>query len=137
MQSLDGDIQTPQDLGGKSVATIKDSTGDEFLKGIGIDGKYYPTNIEAMDGGADRAVDAAVLDAPVEKYYAAHDGAGKVQTAGVVFEAEDYGFGFPANSELRRMVNNTLLAIREDGTYDRIKTGWFGDENTTANSDAN
>jgi polar amino acid transport system substrate-binding protein len=62
----------------------------------------------------------------VLRYYAFGDGAGAVQLAGPVFQAEDYGLAFRQNSELRGEVDQALLEIRQDGTYDLIKRKWFG-----------
>ncbi|MFT3717041.1 MAG: transporter substrate-binding domain-containing protein [Gordonia sp. (in: high G+C Gram-positive bacteria)] len=137
VKSLDSEIQSPQDLAGKTVAGLEGSTGDDYLKTLGLGMKYYPNNRAAMEAVRDGVVDAAVLDAPVEQYYASHDGAGKVQTTGTIFEPEDYGFPFKVGDDLRRQVDNALLGIREDGTYDRLKTGWFGDENSTADGGGN
>ena len=71
-----------------------------------------------------------VFDSPVLRYYAAGDGAGAVQLAGPVFNPEDYGLAFAQNSDLRPQVDQALLEIRQDGTYDLIKRKWFGGETT-------
>ena len=70
-------------------------------------------------------VEAVVFDAPVLLYYAANDGKGRVQMVGTVFRKEDYGIVFPANSTLRKQVNNVLLVLREEGTSQRLYDKWF------------
>ena len=65
---------------------------------------------------------------PVLQYHAAGDGAGTVQLAGPIFQAEDYGLAFAPNSDLRPPVDDALLEIRRDGTYDLIKRKWFSVE---------
>ncbi len=47
--------------------------------------------------------------------------------AGPVFKNEDYGIAFRVGSELRQKADAALLSMREDGTYDMIKSKWFGD----------
>ena len=47
-------------------------------------------------------------------------------TAGTVFQNEDYGIAFRPG-EKRKKVDEALLSIREDGTYDLIKSKWFGE----------
>ena len=73
-----------------------------------------------------RKVDAILLGAPALRYYAAHDGKGLVKVVGAEFNKGDGAFAFPDGSPLRRSVNATLLAIREDGTYQKIYDKWFG-----------
>jgi polar amino acid transport system substrate-binding protein len=44
---------------------------------------------------------------------------------GLPFRKEDYGIVFLAGSPLRKQVNNALLAMREDGSYQQIYDKWF------------
>lgn len=53
-----------------------------------------------------------------------------VQVVGQVFDKEDYGAAFRRGSELRRQFDETLLGMREDGTFDEIKQKWFGVDGT-------
>ena len=69
-----------------------------------------------------------VYDTPILQYYASHEGKGKVQMVGSVFRKESYGIQFPQDSSLRKPVNEALLRLRENGTYDRLQTKWFGGE---------
>jgi polar amino acid transport system substrate-binding protein len=78
-----------------------------------------------------------VFDAPVLRYYAAHQGNGIVEIAGPIFQAEDYGFVFRIGSDLRKPVDETLLRIREDGTYDQIKQKWFGNDQSSTSGTPN
>ena len=45
---------------------------------------------------------------------------------GGVFLRENYGIVFPTGSPLVEDVNQALLGLREDGTYDQIYRKWFG-----------
>gem|GEM_PF-2585280 len=45
---------------------------------------------------------------------------------GAVFNPEDYGIALPNDSPLRESINRALLALKEDGTYDRSEQFWFG-----------
>jgi polar amino acid transport system substrate-binding protein len=81
---------------------------------------------EAYQALQDGQVDAVVYDAPVLLFYAAHEGKGKVQTAGAIFRKENYGIVFPSNSPYRKPVNEALLKLKENGTYDQLYTKWFG-----------
>jgi ABC-type amino acid transport substrate-binding protein len=48
-----------------------------------------------------------------------------VQIVGPVFQREDYGIVFPANSPLRKQVDSALFALLEGGTYQKLYDKWF------------
>ena len=123
-----GAITGPSDLPGKKVATVAGTTSAQHLQQMGIPATALPTIDDCYRGLRDGRFEAVVFDSPVLRHYAAGDGAGAVQIAGPIFHAEDYGFAFAPNSELRPQVDQTLLEIRQDGTYDLIKRKWFGSE---------
>ena len=126
LQQLRGDISGPEDLPGKRVATVKGSTSMDYLRRHNIEATEF-TNVEqAFKAAQQGSADAVVYDAPVLLYYASHEGKGKVQVVGNIFRKESYGILFPSNSPYRKPVNEALLKIREDGTYDRLYGKWFG-----------
>ena len=44
---------------------------------------------------------------------------------GEVFQPQNYGIALPSGSPERELVNQALLEIIEDGTYDQIYRRWF------------
>ena len=70
-------------------------------------------------------IDAIVYDAPVLLHYASRQGAGKVHTVGPIFRKENYGIAFPPHSQYRKPVNEALLKLKENGTYDQLYKKWF------------
>ena len=126
LQQLRGDINGPEDLPGKRVASIKGSTSVEYLNQHHIDVAEFPNAEDALEALQQGHVDAVVYDAPVLLYYASHDGNGKVQAVGSIFRKENYGIVFPADSRYRRPVNEALLKLKEAGAYDRLYKKWFG-----------
>jgi polar amino acid transport system substrate-binding protein len=128
VQSLKSDINGPDDLPGKRVATLRGSTSANYLKGRNIDTNDFTTIDEAIQALMKGDADAVVYDAPVLQYFASHEGKGKVQVVGGVFRKESYGILFPAGSPHRKPVNEALLRLRENGTYERLQTKYFGDE---------
>ena len=125
LQQLRGDINSPEDLPGKRVATVKGSTSLDYLRSRNIAAMEFANVEEALRAIAQGSADAVVYDAPVLLYYAAHEGKGKVQVVGSIFRKESYGILFPSNSPYRKPVNEALLKIRENGTYDRLYGKWF------------
>lgn len=125
VQQLQGSIQSENDLPGKNIATIAGSTSANYLRKNNI----QTTEVEQIESAYDLVlngqVDAVVFDAPVLLYYASHGGKGKVQTVGSVFENENYGIVFSPNSSYRRQINDALLKLVENGTYQDLYKKWF------------
>jgi polar amino acid transport system substrate-binding protein len=126
LQQLRGDINGPEDLPGKKVASVKGSTSVEYLRQHNAEVEEFAKVEEAYQALQQGQVSAVVYDAPVLLYYASHEGKGKVQTVGAIFRKENYGIVFPDKSPLRKRVNEALLKLRENGAYDQLYTKWFG-----------
>lgn len=126
VEAISGSVNSVNDLYGKRVATIRGSTAAGFLERREIDHDAY-TGLEsllaAFEAGQAKAV---VFDAPILAHYAENAGREHARLAGPVFLRENYGIAFPTGSPLVEEVNQALLALREDGTYDRIYRKWFG-----------
>jgi ABC-type amino acid transport substrate-binding protein len=71
------------------------------------------------------SVQAVVFDAPALEYWAAKDGHGVVEVVGPVFRPEKYAMAVANGSALRKQIDNALLEIYKDGTYERIHSAWF------------
>ncbi|HHI70679.1 MAG TPA: transporter substrate-binding domain-containing protein, partial [Rhodobacteraceae bacterium] len=74
----------------------------------------------------DEKLDAVVFDAPILAYYANNDGRDIAKVVGPVFLRENYGILLPPDSPLAEPINQSLLRLRENGTYDEIYRKWFG-----------
>jgi polar amino acid transport system substrate-binding protein len=125
VQQLQGDISGPDDLPGKLVGTTTASTSAVYLKSKQSRVQEYQSIAEAFAALEAGKLDAVVFDAPVLLYYAATSGRGKVRVVGPVFKRENYGILFPRGSDLRKRINEALLTMREDGTYDKLYNKWF------------
>ena len=126
LQQLRGDIKGPDDLPGKRVATVSGSTSVEYLRQHNVEVAEFAKVEEAYQALQQDQADAVVYDAPVLLYYASHEGKGKVQVVGPIFRRESYGIVFPDQSPLRKRVNEALLKLRENSTYDQLYKKWFG-----------
>jgi len=130
---IEGRINGPDDLYGKSVATVANTTSSKFLSDLGIPAKQLPSIDDCFHAIESGKYDAVVFDAPILRYYVAHEGLGVATMAGPTFHDEDYGLLFRLGSDLRHPVDSALLAIREDGTYNTLHNKWFGsDEHSSA-----
>jgi len=128
VERFDAQISSPADLFGKKVCTVANTTSAHFLRDLGVTAAGATAIDDCFTGLKNGDYVAVVFDAPVLQYYAAHEGSGTAQLAGTVFQNEDYGIAFRVGDELRKKVDEALLSIREDGTFDLIKSKWFGDD---------
>jgi polar amino acid transport system substrate-binding protein len=126
LQQLRGDIKGPEDLPGKRVASVKGSTSMEYLRQHNVEPAEFAKVEDAYQALQQDQADAVVYDSPVLLYYASHEGKGKVQVVGPIFRKENYGIVVPDQSLLRKRVNEALLKLRENGTYDQLYKKWFG-----------
>ena len=124
-QKIQGAISGPEDLGGRRVAATSGSTAAAALRDLNANVVEVTRINQAYDLLNDNQIDAVVFDSPILLYYAAHDGRGRVHVIGEPFRKEDYGIVFATGSPLQKRVNNALLVLREDGTYQRIYDKWF------------
>jgi polar amino acid transport system substrate-binding protein len=128
VQQLQGDINGPDDLPGKRVATVRGSTAATYLREHHVQVSEYEKIAQVYDALVQRQADAVVYDAPILLYWIAHEGRGRGHLVGDVFRRESYGIAFPQGSPLRKPVNVALLHLRENGTYQDIYDHWFGTE---------
>lgn len=119
-------INSPADLVGRTVCTVANTTSAPALTKLGVQFTAVAKIDDCFTGFEKGTFEAVVYDAPVLQYYVAHRGAGIAAPAGPVFKDEDYGVVFPIGSDLRREFDDALLAVQEQGEFDRLKQKWFG-----------
>lgn len=126
VKQLTGLINGPADLPGKRIATVSGSTAASYLEKEGVNYVGVDLVQAAYKLLENEGVDAVVYDAPVLLYYANNQGKGKVQVVGAIFQRETYGIALPTGSTLREPINNELLRLKQNGTYDNLYSKWFG-----------
>jgi polar amino acid transport system substrate-binding protein len=134
VQQGNNDIETLEDLAGKSIAVQIGTTGadtaNEVAEKYGATVKTYNTTdlvfMELINGGAD----AAINDLPVTQYAIAQKHEGKVKIVGDVINGEFENYGIAVSkekAELLEKINNGLNTIKENGKYAEIYQKWFGE----------
>ena len=126
VQHIRGAINGPNDLPDKQVATLTGSSAVAYLEQHGVVVREFAQNRNVFQALLDGDADAVVEGSAGLDYYATHGGKDRVKMVGPEFNPNDVGFVFPVDSPLRRRVDGALLAMREDGTYQRIYDRWFG-----------
>jgi polar amino acid transport system substrate-binding protein len=125
VQTLQGEIKGIEDLKGRVTATIANSTAAEYLQSKGLKTLEVDQIDSAYAALLNKNVDAILFDAPVLLYYAAHEGQGKVSLIGEMLRDENYGILLPMNSSNRKAINEALLSLKENGTYQSLYVKWF------------
>jgi ABC-type amino acid transport substrate-binding protein len=125
VQRLQSSIQGPGDLPGKTIATVPGSIAADYLTTLHLP---YVTITSAQDG-YDRllagSVQAIVFDAPTLQYWQSRLGSGELQVVGPLFRPLKYGIAVARGSPLRKRINEALLAMFADGSYEEIYRKWF------------
>ena len=97
VQQLRGDINGPEDLPGKRVGSIK---GQHIRWNICANVALSRRNSPRWRKPIRRSKTAKSMPWFTTRrscsFYAAHEGKGKVQTAGAIFRKENYGIVFPS-----------------------------------------
>ncbi len=121
VSELRGEINGPDDLHGKRVATPENSAGHTYLNTHGI-GPIATANLEqTYDLLAKGEVDAVVFDAPVLRSHVLDQGDGEIITVGQEFDKLQYGLMVrEENPQLLEDLNLALLRMIESGIYQRI-----------------
>lgn len=123
--------QKIEDLYNKTIAVQIGTTGAEVAKGIpGSKIKAFNTSAEAFMDLKMKGSDAVITDRPVIGYFfVANARAAKgLKQQPMKFDSEYFGFAVKkGNKELLDKVNAAMKSMREDGTYQKIYSKWFGE----------
>lgn len=122
---LQSSIRGPDDLPGKTIGTVPGTVAANYLTQRGLPFVNVTTADEGMRMLTQGDVQAIVYDAPTLQYWAAKRGNGFFQVVGPIFRPEKYGIAVAEGSPLRKRINEALLAMYEDGTYEQIYGKWF------------
>lgn len=128
VNTLKGDINGPDDLPGRKVATVKGSTTETLLTTKGAKVVPFATVTECVAALKAKDVDAVVYDAPVLQYEAGKLNDEKLQMVGRVFEHQNYSFALQQDSTLREKLNQGLLKLTEQGVGKELNKKYFGED---------
>jgi len=126
VETLQGQINGLNDLPGKRVVTVANTTAAHYLTANGVVHRTVAQIGEAYAQIEAGRADAVVYDAPVLNHHANTAGKGKVHMVGVAFKAEPYGIALQTDSPYRKAINRAILEVFTDGTHERLTRKWFG-----------
>jgi polar amino acid transport system substrate-binding protein len=120
------DIESLEDLDGKTVAAQQGTTGLELAKEKlgGSEIRPYPEGPDAVNALKAGTVEGVIIDAPVAQN--AVEKSGGVEIAEKVPTEETYGIAVgQGETELLAEINKALKKVEQDGTYKKIYEKWF------------
>ena len=120
------DIESLEDLDGKTVAVQQGTTGQELAKEElgGSEVRPYPEGPDAVNALKAGTVEGVIIDAPVAQN--AVEKSGGVEIAEKVPTEEEYGIAVgQGETELLEEINKGLEEVLDDGTYKKIYEKWF------------
>ncbi|MGO4936960.1 amino acid ABC transporter substrate-binding protein [Fundicoccus sp. Sow4_H7] len=132
--AADSDIQSKEDLMGKSLATQEQSASleviladEEFVNTLGNDPVTYATFVEVFSDLNNGRVDAIVVDETLASYFLEQSGDGaNYRILEENFGEEEYGVGFrKSDAAFVEEFNDILSEMIEDGRFAEIKSNWF------------
>lgn len=128
LEGLRSPIHSVEDLPGKRVVTVIDSTASHYLDDNYIRHNSTETIEEAVEQLINDQADAIVYDAPMLQYLAVTEAKGEVQVVGSILQPEYYGVALPLDSPHRKTINKAILDAVQNGTLDEIGLQWFGEQ---------
>jgi ABC-type amino acid transport substrate-binding protein len=120
------DIESLEDLEGKTVAAQQGTTGLELAKEElgGSEIRPYPEGPDAVNALKAGTVEGVIIDAPVAQN--AVEKSGGVEIAEKVPTEEEYGIAVAqGETHLLEEINQGLEEVMDDGTYTKIYEKWF------------
>ncbi len=120
-----GEIKGLSDLNTKTVAVIKGTTSENFMRYYDVTVMVVETLDDLIRSLKDETVEAVVYDAPALMYIAKKDP--EIKVVGEMFDVQKYGVAFPQGgiSPYEEMFNIAILEMQGSGEYRRIYNKWF------------
>jgi polar amino acid transport system substrate-binding protein len=122
---LQSDIKGPHDLPGKAIAATPGTVAGDYLNAVGLPFTPMTSPEEGIRMLALGDVQAVVLSAAVLQYLAAQPANRALEIVGPVFRPYKIAIAVRNGSPLRKPINEALLSMYQDGTYEEIYARWF------------
>jgi PAS domain S-box-containing protein len=124
-------IRTTADLAGRKVATIQNSRAHEYLrsKDWGVEFRFFDSMLVGVDAVHDGRADLLVATRMVADYQIRQRGYTDLVLAPLELPDLSYREHFgvqPGRAALLAQLNEGLLAVQRNGTYDRLYEHWIG-----------
>jgi ABC-type amino acid transport substrate-binding protein len=126
----DSEVHSVDDLAEAPVGVQAGSTGQIKAEELLDDGQIGEMKPYRTIGGAFTALEKGEVEGAIYDLSAAHKKIekrdGKIKFVESISTGEQYGIAFPKDSSLVDPVNQALLEIKDDGTYEKLYEKWIG-----------
>lgn len=112
-----------EDLHGKRIATVVDTTAERFLRRQPVELVGFADADAAYQALREGKVQAVVSDAPTLRYQAAQSA--DLRVVGSLFAEQKYAIALPQGSPQRETINRILLELHEAGVLTTLEQKWF------------
>ena len=125
VDALRHNIQGPDDLPGRTIATAPGSQAAAWLTARGLAFVPLTDNEQAYAMLTRGEIDAVVYGAPQLRHWLATRGPSQASLVGPIFSQQRYAIAVPIGSPWRRRINAALLEMQADRTAEEIERRWF------------
>ena len=126
----DSEVHSVDDLAEAPVGVQAGSTGQIKAEELHDDGQIGEMKPYRTIGGAFTALEKGEVEGVIYDLSAAHkkieERNGEIKFVESISTGEQYGIAFPKDSPLIDPVNQALLEIKDDGTYEKLYEKWIG-----------
>lgn len=126
VDKMQSDINGPDDLRGKAVATVGGSASETWLNAHEANVQTFANIGDCLAALKKATVKAVVYDAPILKYELTKSHEKGLAVVGPLFDPTNYGFALAQDSALRERINQALLTLHESGVTEKIREKYFG-----------
>jgi len=126
LSSLGSLISGPEDLYNVKVATVGNSTSENYLNRQGISFQTVVNVEEGLKALASGRMDAVVYDAPILRYLIHQKHSDYLILLPGTFERQDYAIALSQGSKLRENVNRALLAKLSEPWWREMNLRYLG-----------
>lgn len=119
------DIKTEDDVKGKKIGVVSQSTYEKPAQGLSDNIQYYSSDVVALKDLTVKGRLDAVITADIVGFEAIDNGF-EIKEVGQPLWVEQPSIAVkPENDALREAIDEALAEMIEDGTYDEISQKWF------------
>ncbi|ARK20199.1 ABC transporter substrate-binding protein [Sporosarcina sp. P26b] len=120
------EITSPEDLKGKKIGVIAQSTYEESAKELSDDLQYYTSDVVALKDLTVKGRIDAVITADIVGFEAIENGFEIKEVDKPMWVEQPSIAVNKENPELTKALDEALKEMIEDGTYEEISDKWFG-----------
>jgi ABC-type amino acid transport substrate-binding protein len=126
VQHLNSRIQSVEDLNGRRIATVRDSTSARWLLDNGYHADSMADAAQALEALKQGRTDAVIYDAPLLNHLINEDESKRMRLLPIRIERQDYALAVPDDSPLLEPLNAGLLEHIAAPGWEQLRRRYLG-----------